>query len=229
MRKILHPLPAVASPAGCIPACLNLNRFLALCLTLLCLCAELNANTVSMIFDGASGATDFGSYVGPYYGRMNGQPLDIFCVDFANEVTPGQQWDANLTAITPGSDLADARYGRVPEAVDLYEQAAWLIMQFATQPQSEYADIQASIWKLFNSDAPEPGSPAWLTRARNNYNSGSYDDFRIITNTGPLLPTGQVQEFLTRVPAETAPESPGSLLIGLGLVSLSCFCGYVRR
>jgi hypothetical protein len=154
---------------------------------------------------------------------MNGTPVDLICVDFADEVTFGQQWDANLTPITAEADLGDTRFGTAPGALQLYQQAAWLSLQFATQPTSQYGDIQATIWQLFDAAAPTPSSSLWLDLARSNYASVDYGDFRVVTNVGPVQPVGQVQEFLIRTPSSGAPESATQLLVGVVLVGASCF------
>jgi hypothetical protein len=212
-----------------IPARLFLLRSLATCAIALCLSNALFASTVQMNFGGVNGTQMFGYYVGPYSGTMNGTPVDLFCVDFANEVNFGQQWDANVTPITSGSDLSDTRYGGAPDALELYQQAAWLALQFASQPTSQYGDIQATIWRLFNASAPTPSSSWWMEQAGNNYASGDYGDFRLVTNTGPVRMFGQVQEFLIRTQSNPAPEPSTQLFVGLALVGVSCVWRSLRR
>ncbi len=204
------------------PARLFPIRILAICAFALCLATTLSASSLQMTFVGANGPQMFGVYVGPYSGTMNGTPVDLFCVDFANEVNPGQQWEANLTPITLGADLSDTRFGAAPGALELYRQAAWLSLQFALQPATQYGDIHATIWQLFNPAAPTPSTSYWIEQARSNYASADYGDFRIVTNTAPVQPVGQVQEFLTRTPPDPAPEPGTQLLAGLALVGASC-------
>jgi hypothetical protein len=194
---------------------------------MLYLSGSAGASTVQMSYVGASNVA-YGYYVGPYAGTMNGQPDVLFCVDIANEVTPGERWTANLTAITPLADLSQTRYGGLPGAPQLYQEAAWLALQFASQPKSAYGDIQATIWQLFNASGPQPSTTFWLGQARSNYDAGDYTDFRVVTNTAPVLATGQVQEFLTRVQPAQAAEPGTELLIGFGLVSLACAWRYAR-
>jgi hypothetical protein len=224
----LEPIVAGTDPAA---ARLSPVRYLAICTMAVCLSSNLFAatTTVQMTFAGVDGTQMFGVYVGPYYGTMNGTPVDLFCVDFANEVNFGQQWDANLTPIAMGTDLSDTRYGAAPDALELYEQAAWLTQQFAGQPASQYGDIQATIWQLFNKAAPTPSSSWWGEQARSNYASADYGDFRIITNTGPVQMSGQVQEFLTVTQPDAAPEPSTQMLAGLGLVGASCMGRRIRK
>jgi len=228
MNKNFHlePIMAGTDPA---PARLFPVRILAICAMACCLSTTLLASPVQMTYLGANGAQMFGVYVGPYSGTMNGTPVDLFCVDFANEVNPGQQWDANLTPITFGADLSETRYGTAPGASQLYQQAAWLSLQFVLQPASQYGDIHATIWQLFNPAAPTPSSSFWMEQARSNYASADYEDFRIVTNTGPVRQSGQVPEFLTRTQSTAAPEPGTQLLAGFALVGASCVWRRIRK
>jgi hypothetical protein len=204
-------------------------RLLAMSAVTLCLSTGLLAAPVQMTFESVNGAQAFGEYVGPYTGTLDGTPIDLFCVDFANQVQFGEQWDANLTPISSGADLSQTRWGAEPAALTRYQEAAWLTLQFASQPASQYGDIQATIWQLFYSAAPSPSSPSWLDQAQANYASVDYGNFAIVTNTAPVRQSGQVQEFLTELPANLrlesldptqtniAPEPATQALIGLAL------------
>ena len=187
--------------------------------------ASAAADPIQMTFTGVNGAADFGYYVGPYYGQMESQSVSLYCDDFANEVNFGQTWMANLSKITAGSDLSQTRYGGVTNALQDYQQIAWLDTQFAVQPTSDYGDIHATIWDIFDpAGAPAPSSDYWLKQAQQNYQTISYDNFRVITNVGPVTPTGQVQEFITMMPATNnaavvaTPEPQPIFLIGASLL-----------
>jgi hypothetical protein len=191
-------------------------------LPILFFAAAVHANPVTMQFVGVNGASGGGYYVSPYYGTMNGVPVTLFCVDIANHVSWGQVWQANLSTITNGSDLSNTRYGG-SVGLAAYQQAAWLINQFATHP-SEYVDLQFALWNLFNASlAPDTvGSNAWLTLAAANYGSvNNLGSFRVVTNLGPVTHTGQVQEFII-----LTPEPSALILFGSGLLGLS---GFLRR
>src|ERR1039458_9730641 len=214
-------LKSILTASRQMPASLSLARFLAMCSIAICLSTTPSAASVQMIFDGVNGTQAFGVYVSPYFGTMDGTPVDLFCVDFSNEVQVGQQWDANLTPISPGAELGDTRFGAEPGALEHYEQAAWLALQFASQPASQYGDIQATMWQLFEPDAPAPSTPYWLQQAASNYASTDSGDFYVITNTGPVQQFGQVQEFLTEIVPAAAPEPNAQLLIGVVLIGAS--------
>jgi hypothetical protein len=194
------------------------------------------ADPIQVTFTGVNGVAAFGYYVGPYYGQLEGQNVSLYCDDFANEVSFGQKWQANLTKITSGSDLSNTRYGGVANALQDYQEIAWLDTQFAVQPSTEYGDIHATIWDLFDPQgAPLPSSGRWLKLAQESYRTMTYDNFRVVTNVGPVLPTGQVQEFLTVLPPGLAaatvssPEPAPVLLIGLGLLAVGLLLGGIKR
>ena len=188
------------------------------------------ASTVEMTFTGVNGTAAFGYFVGPYYGALDDQPVNLFCVDFSNDVWIGETWEANLTSIGAGADLSQTRYGNMAGAISLYREAAWLTEQYATAPAAQYADIQATIWDLFNPrSAPQPASDFWLNEALANFTSADYRDFRIVTNLGPVEPTGQVQEFLTHVDTANTPEPAPFLLVAATLVGLATSGRNLRR
>jgi hypothetical protein len=157
----------------------------------------LHADPIEATFVGVNGTTGFGYYVGPYYGKLDQQAVELDCIDFANDVHFGQRWAANLSHINTKEDLIDTRFGGRSGALQLYQEAAWLTIQYSLNPSSAYADIQATIWQLFDTYAPNPSSGYWLSQAEAHYGSESYENFFVVTNTGPVNPTGQVQEFLT--------------------------------
>jgi hypothetical protein len=166
---------------------------------------------VDVTFTGVNGVADFGYYVGPYYGTINGDPVTLYCVDFENEVYFGESWQANLTSLA-GGDLSDTRYGGIvgpPDGQQLYEEAAWLTTQYASNPD-DYGDIQTTIWQLFDPNAPAPSSGYWLQMAEKNYTGLNLSDFDIVTNLAPVHPTGQVQEYI--IDPSPVPE-PNSLVL----------------
>jgi hypothetical protein len=192
---------------------------------------------VTMTFVGVNGINDGAYYVSPYQGLMvsNGQSslVTLFCDDFNNEVTWNQTWQANVTQLGSG-DLSNTRYGNPADvallmgqnpyyatytAAQLYAQAAWLTTQFnqyLSNNPTQIISLQYAIWDLFDPNAPtNAGAQAWILSAEQNYGSVNLNNFEIVTNVGPLAPTGQVQEFIVPTP------EPGTIaLLGIALLGL---------
>jgi hypothetical protein len=184
-----------------------------------------SADPVDVTFTGTNGVAAFGYYVGPYYGTINGAPVTLYCVDFENEVFTGESWEANLTQLN-GGNLSDTRFGGavgLPNALMLYEEAAWLTTQYASNP-GDYANIQATIWQLFDPGAPSPSSNYWAQLAAENYQNVNIDEFEVVTNVAPVDATGQVQEFL--IDPAPVPE-PSAFLLLATVIALGAW--WMRR
>jgi hypothetical protein len=196
---------------------------------------HLAASPVSVTFNTANGQTDSsGDLISPYTATVAGASTTIYCDDFANKVSAGETWTADITNLASGN-LSSTRYGNITETLStksgtasfsglqLYEMSAWLTTQFGSNV-SNNGNIQDTIWDLFNPNAgdpnvhpPQAGSNAWLFAAEQNYGSIDAANFNILTNTAPvtLSGAGQVQEFLF------TPEPSTELLLGFGLIALA--------
>jgi len=221
-------------------------KSLLLALSLFTACCRSDAIPIEATFVGVNGAEGFGYYVGPFYGRLEQQSVVLYCVDFQNDVYFGQQWAANLSHVNMQSDLVNTRFGSAPDALQLYQQAAWLTRQYVSNSAAT-ADIQATIWRLFDIYAPAPSSHYWLDLAQANYASTDYRDFFVVTNVGPVNPAGQVQEFLTVLDPSMPiwnqlsqdgayqsatigtpePRLPGA--VGGALIAMAVLLRYLRR
>ena len=191
-------------------------------------------STTQMMFTGVNGANNGVYYVSPYTGIMNygtssPQTVVLFCDDIKNEVSWNQVWDANVTSLASGN-FSNTRYGNgsvnpnlgVMNPQTLYEEAAWLVTQFASHP-GDYVSLQYALWDLMTPGA-EPTSffnadgttvAQWLDLAAANYGQINPANFVIITNTGTLAYKGQVQEFIVQT-----PEPATAVLLPIGIVSM---------
>ena len=199
-------------------------------LTIFALQAHADTNPVTMVFTGVNGVNDGHFYVSPYNGTMNGQAVTLFCDDVINEVSFNQTWQANVTNLASG-DLSNTRYGNAGIAVNpsvinnaqkIYEEAAWLSTQFASNP-GDYVSLQYAIWDLMNPGSEPTGYgnvQFWLDQSAANYGSIDPSNFSIVTNAGPLAMTGQVQEFIINTPE---PGTLSLLLIALASIAILAF------
>ncbi len=113
--------------------------------------------------------------------------LTMYCVDFLNDLTPGDPVNVNSLA-----DLSDTRYGTTPAgsfanpdpasdgltAEQRYVLAAWLTTQFnLTLPQSPTVTtndgIQGAIWDLLNVNGQSFADNGEITDALDWYDSQS--------------------------------------------------------
>jgi hypothetical protein len=189
--------------------------------------AHADGGPVNMVFTGVNGANDGQYYVSPYFGTMNGQTVVLFCDDIKNDVNFGQQWTANVTNLgtaISSNNFSDTRYGGVAgspvfgNASIAYGEAAWLTTQFAGN-QGDFVSLQYALWDIMNPGSEPTGYgdvQSWLNLAALNYGSINPNNFSIVTNTGQLALTGQVQEFIVQTP------EPGVLALMLcGLLALA--------
>jgi hypothetical protein len=192
---------------------------------------------VTMVFQGVNGANDGQYYVSPYYGTMTGptgtQTVTLFCDDIINEVNFGQTWQANVTNLATAvnnNDFSQTRYGSVTGSAVLgnpamaYEEAAWLTTQFASNP-NDLVNLQYALWDIMNPGSRGNGNldvQNWLWLAWENYGTINPSNFEIVTNTGPLTLTGQVQEFIVPTPE---PATLALLICGM----LAICAGLLRR
>jgi len=194
--------------------------------------------SVTMVFTGVNGAHDNQYYVSPYYGTMNGQSVVLFCDDILNEVTWNQTWQAEVTNLgnaVASDNFSLTRYGSAAGSQVLsnptmaYEEAAWLVSQFASNP-NDLVNLQYALWDVMNPGvrgSTNTDVQNWLAGALNYYQNPGTDpglnlnNFEIVTNCNPILQgPGQVQEFIIQTPE---PSTLALLLCGLLALAVRLF------
>jgi hypothetical protein len=184
------------------------------------------AAPVTVNFLGFSGVGWQNGY--PYYANINGGPtINVMCDDWLHGGEPGQHWDANVTNLGSG-DLSLTRFNKLPDALTLYREAGWLLLETKVVPQNQWAQINYAVWHIFD---PQLGiisvvTQNWLNAAQQEAADGfkgiDFSQVDILTpvnqyNQDPTSP----QELLTLVGSGASTPEPGTfILLGTGLVGI---------
>lgn len=189
------------------------------------------ADTASMYLTGpGTNGTMAGVYVGPYVAQINGVATPVICDDYVDESFINESWTANVTTL---ANLSGTKWGGLPNATTLYEEAAWLTEQLVTASPSQAGDIQFAIWAIFDPSAingltsgDQMAVENLIMQAQNqSYWAGEFNNILIYTaNTNdPILCNGQAcantppQEFLVDTPE---PGVFALVLIGLSAIAI---------
>jgi hypothetical protein len=156
---------------------MTIERFSLIAIVVLSLCAAASAGPVAHVLDTNSYNFQLNGGGGGAQATLDkSQPIEIFCVDFANDIyVPQQNYSAYLTTITGGSDLSVTRFGNVASSdwtqmntayidatdattiansTDLgrYQMAAYLVSQYNIPGGNNASNngIQQAIWDILD-------------------------------------------------------------------------------
>ena len=192
-----------------------MKRLIVVALGLLALSLSAHAAPVTMVFYGfQSGGWPVGY---PYYATVNNGPmLDVMCDDWVHGGLPGDTWQANFTNLGT-ANLTDLRFDLLPNALTLYREAGWLLLQTEVTPPSQWMNINYAVWNIFDPNVPVP-TPYWSYQAQQEALMGfpgvDFSQIGIYTPLNQYDPNpNDPQEFLQIVP------EPGTLaLLVTGLI-----------
>jgi hypothetical protein len=195
----------------------GMRRLIVIAVSLLALSLFAHASPVTMVFDGfQSGGWPVGY---PYTATINGgSPSDVMCDDWVHGGLPGDTWQANFTNLGTGN-LTELRFNLLPNALTLYKEAGWLLLQTEVTPHSQWMAINYAVWNVFDPNVPVP-SPYWSYRAQQEALAGfpgvDFSQVGIYTPLNQYDPNpANPQEFLQIVPSVPEPGTLALLFTGL--------------
>ena len=173
----------------------------------------------------------------PYYVFIQGSGVTpVMCDDYERAGTTDYLWLANETNLG-SKDLSLTRFGDMNGALNLYDEAGWLLLQTKSTGPNQYADINSATWNIFDPAAPcGSGCEFWLAAAEKEANMGfpriNFNLVGILTpshDQGGSDPNGP-QEFLylengfpphvITPPVGSTPEPGTLLLFATGLAAI---------
>lgn len=171
----------------------------------------------------------------PYYlTYRTGVVTAVMCDDYAHSGQHGDMYDAIITNLGT-SNLSNVRFNQLPDALTLYREAGWLLLETLANPQSDWKDINYAVWHIFDTNSPlDQDQQTWLDKAIAEANGGflgvNFNQVSIITPVNQYGGDNTMQEFMFlndstpppggSMPGGTTPEPSTYLMLGTGALGL---------
>ena len=186
------------------------------------------ADNVSLVSGGpAVGGVD----VAPYVLDINGTDVNAICDTFANEITVGETWQANIDPFQANGSVVGLFSTNVL-SITKYDEAAQLYSAYLGG-SADAAGTNYAIWSLFDASVSttagfESTDAAGLLSGYVSQAGFNYTNYDLVTpipgtQSGNL---GTAQEFIVDAVSSPTPESGSLLLFGSGMLGLA---GLLRR
>lgn len=188
-------------------------------LGLLLMATVCSATPVTIVFQSFHGPGWPAGY--PYFADVGGvSGVPVMCDDWAHGGLPGDVWQAtftNLGTINAGNIASSSlRFNQLPNALTLYQEAGWLLLETRNTPSYQWTFINLAVWHILDQNAPVSAlSKIWLNAAQNEANAGfpgvDFHQVGIYTPLNQYDPNVEnPQELLQLVP------EPGTMLLLAG-------------
>ncbi|MEO8448386.1 MAG: PEP-CTERM sorting domain-containing protein [Gemmatimonadota bacterium] len=168
---------------------MRFTRALALLALVAVPASQASAQTLGKYkFLAGSSVSGWGVSVGTYKAQLDGNNIDVWCVDYLNHISVGNHYDVWISGLGTGADVSKTRWGTLLGG-DTYRKAAYLSSQFKAGNTADWKYIHAAIWALTT-----PGTPSilnandvltvnsWLNSATTNYKNYYYNNAFVLTD-----------------------------------------------
>lgn len=148
------------------------------------------ARAQNLAYNGYPGESDGHFFVGLASGTLGGTPVNMFCIDALDDVSPGQSWTVNKLSLNTAGPIITPLNPAYPSLTVQDYQAMILLGDQFTGSNPLDSELQHAIWSFSNpSSFPLTGdTQAQTLKADALASVGGYD----FSNAFVLVPTSTI-------------------------------------